>query len=705
MTTGAVLPPLRQNLRLLPGAHDEDGAPRWLLFDAVRNQYFALSAEAIYLIRHWQAGASAEGFLQELKTQGHDYRPEELAAFIDFVVSNNLNEARSAEASARIYQQHAARLLGFWRWLIHHYLFIRIPLCRPDPWLNRWTPRLNWLFAPVTHYLLLSLGALGLVLVVRQWDSFWSTFLHFFSLEGLAFYGLTLLVVKSAHELGHAFAAKRQGCRVASMGVALLVMFPVLYTDTTDAWRLRSRAARLRIVTAGVRTELYLALLATFLWNLLPDGPLRSAAFFVATTSWVTSVLVNISPFLRFDGYYAFSDWLGIENLQQRAFAFGRWRLRHLLLGLKDPLPEPQPRGRTRLMVAYAWATWLYRFFLFLGIALLVYHLFFKVLGILLFVVEVLWFIALPIWREVSVWWKRRSECTMGAGRLLFWGLATVMLMLSLLPLHVGVSVPAVLKARSEQSLFVSEPAVITEVMAKQGDAVEAGQLLVRLESEPLNFELQQVEEELRLAGLLLDRSGSSVQEKAVRAITEQQYQRLLERKSGLQARQERLQLRAPFTGRITQIEPLHPGVWVSTEMSLLSVVEPTRFHVEGYIGEQYLDLVGAGSKGVFIADRPGMAALPVTVRDVDIGAVFALPYGELSSEYGGPIAVRRVVEDRLVPEEGHYRVSMTLDDIKPVGGADARLPGVVRLEGEPRSWLWYQLRRMLAILIRESGF
>ncbi|WP_344953225.1 HlyD family efflux transporter periplasmic adaptor subunit [Zobellella aerophila] len=695
---------MRQNLRLLPGVPDEDGAPRWLLFDPVRNKYFALSAEALYLIRHWRAGLAVGSFLLELKELGPDYSAEELAAFVDFIVSNNLNEARSVEDSARIYQQYRAQVLGFWRWLIHHYLFIRIPLFRPDAWLSRWVPRLNWLFAPVTHYLVISLGLLGLVLVVRQWDTFWSTFLHFFSLEGLALYGLTLVVVKSAHELGHAFAARRQGCRVASMGVAFLVMFPVLYTDTTDAWRLRSKSARLRIVTAGVRTELYLALLATFLWNLLPDGPFRSAAFFIATTSWVTSILVNISPFLRFDGYYAFSDWLGIENLQQRAFAFGRWRLRQLLLGLKDPLPEPQPRGRARLMVSYAWATWLYRFFLFLGIALLVYHLFFKVLGILLFAVEMLWFIVLPIWREVSVWWKRRRECSMGMSRLLFWVLATGLLIWSLLPLHVSVPVPAILKAQSEQTLFVSEPAAIAEVRVKQGDLVEAGQLLLRLESEQLNFELQQVEEEIRLAKLLLDRSGSSAREKAGRAITEQQYRRLLERRTGLLARQGRLQVRAPFAGRVTRIERLHPGVWVGTDMPLLSVVDPTRVHVEGYIGEQYLDLVGAGSKGVFIADRPGAAALAVEIRDVDIGAVFALPYGELGSEYGGNIAVRRIAEDRLVPEEGRYRVAMVLD--APIAaGIDARLPGLVKVEGEPRSWLWYQLRRMLAILVRESGF
>ncbi|MCT7655917.1 hypothetical protein MBH78_17500 [Oceanimonas sp. NS1] len=63
-----------------------------------------------------------------------------MAAFVDFVVSNHLCEARSAEASARIGERYQATVLGLWRWLLHHYLFVRIPLCRPDPWLARWTP-------------------------------------------------------------------------------------------------------------------------------------------------------------------------------------------------------------------------------------------------------------------------------------------------------------------------------------------------------------------------------------------------------------------------------------------------------------------------------------------------------------------------------------------------------------------------------------
>ena len=43
--------------------------------------------------------------------------------------------------------------------------------------------------------------------------------------------------------MGHAYTAKRFGCRVPTMGVALLVMVPVLYTDVNDGWKLTCGAS------------------------------------------------------------------------------------------------------------------------------------------------------------------------------------------------------------------------------------------------------------------------------------------------------------------------------------------------------------------------------------------------------------------------------------------------------------------------------
>ena len=56
------------------------------------------------------------------------------------------------------------------------------------------------------------------------------------------------------------------------MGVALLVLFPVLYTDNTDAWRLTNQRKKLQIVMAGLMVELHIALLALFSWGILEDG-------------------------------------------------------------------------------------------------------------------------------------------------------------------------------------------------------------------------------------------------------------------------------------------------------------------------------------------------------------------------------------------------------------------------------------------------
>lgn len=59
---------------------------------------------------------------------------------------------------------------------------------------------------------------LGVYLVSRDWPRYRDSFSWLFSLEGAAAFGLTLVFAKFTHELGHAFMAKRAGCRVQSMG-------------------------------------------------------------------------------------------------------------------------------------------------------------------------------------------------------------------------------------------------------------------------------------------------------------------------------------------------------------------------------------------------------------------------------------------------------------------------------------------------------
>src|SRR3546814_8680975 len=80
-----------------------------------------------------------------------------------------------------------------------------------------------------------------------------------FSLGGALAFAVALFFAKLCHEFGHAFMAKRAGCRVQSMGVAFMVLLPMFYTDVSDAWGINDRRARLLIGAGVVLAELLLA--------------------------------------------------------------------------------------------------------------------------------------------------------------------------------------------------------------------------------------------------------------------------------------------------------------------------------------------------------------------------------------------------------------------------------------------------------------
>jgi putative peptide zinc metalloprotease protein len=469
------LPPLRKNLQFLRGAPTPEGVPTWTIVDPVRNKYFQIEWQVYQLLQRWSCGTVEKLVAVVRRDTTSRIRAEDVEDLVRFLYANSLTE-QSASGRVKDYvEQEVARHQAWWQWLLHHYLFIKIPLIRPHRFLHATLPLVAPLYTHMAAWLFGMIGATGLFLVGQQWDTFLSTFLHFFTWQGAVMYGVVLCVVKVVHELGHAYTATRFGCRVPTIGVALMVMMPVLYSDISDAYRLSSRRKRLWIAGAGVVAELGLAAVATLLWGFLPDGAIRSVVFVAATTSWVMSLAVNLNPFMRFDGYYLLADGLGIPNLQDRAFAFGQWRIRELLFAPGTPPPEAVGLSSRRILVAYAWGIWLYRLVLFTGIALAVYHYFFKVLGLLLFLVEIVFFIGLPIWRELTSWWSRRAAYASTGRFAVTMTVVAAMLLLACLPWSSRVAIPGVLQAGSYATIYPPAPGRIASVSVHAGAAGSSG--------------------------------------------------------------------------------------------------------------------------------------------------------------------------------------------------------------------------------------
>ncbi|WP_273825306.1 HlyD family efflux transporter periplasmic adaptor subunit [Pseudomonas asplenii] len=696
------LPSLRADLQLTPASAALDGSPRWTLADPVRGRYFKLGAQAIRLLRHWSLGDPARVLQAANDEPGLPLGEPELEQMLVFLRSHDLIAALDPQQRASYAWKAAASRQSLWQMALHQYLFFRIPLWRPDaflnrawPWLARFGPRL------LRYGLPLTLG-LGVFLVSRDWERFLATFPHLFSLGGAMAFGVALFFAKLCHEFGHAFMAKRAGCRVQSMGVAFMVLLPLFYTDVSDAWRVNDRKARLLIGAGGVLAEMLLACIALLAWSLLPDGAARTAAFMLASATWLTTLAVNLNPFMRFDGYFLLSDFWEVDNLQGRAFALCRWRLREALFGYGEPAPEPWSASMRRRLLGWGFMSWLWRAALFFGIALAVYHLFFKLLGIFLMLVELGWFIFLPIFKETREWWARREQAH--TPRVLLSGLGLLgLLLLVAVPWRSSVEVPAMLEAGRVTALHAPVAARVRQVNVEDGQRVEQGAVLVELESPDIESRSIIVRREIDILQLQLRRQAGRSETAADVGILEQRLAESVAEYRGLQARRERLLLRAPQAGQVRDLMPqLRAGRWVSTRDPLARIVEDgTR--LRGYLAEEDLWRVAPGASGRFVADDPMRPAWPVELLDVDANGVSVIDQEALTSDHHGPIAVRRDENRRPEPVQAQYGARLKL--LEEVATPSHPLRGVAVLQGRSESLLGIAWRRMAALGVRESGF
>lgn len=701
-----LLPPIRQDLKLLETSPCEDGSKQWTLFDPIQNKYFTIGIDTFDLIKYWQAGISTKDFIEKLKNVNYEIDEESLLTFINFLTNSSLVQCLNQEDNKRIIEQKKKSKQNLFKWLMHNYLFIKIPLFKPDKWLNKNYHKIDFLYSRLWNNFILLIGFIGILLIIRDWDNFITTFMYLFSKEGMIYYGLSLIFVKSLHELGHAFTAKRYGCKVPSIGVAFLVMFPVLYTDTTNAYAIKSKYKRLRIVLAGMKVEIYLALIATFLWSFLADGPLKSVVFIIATTSWISSLLVNISPFLRFDGYYILADWTNNPNLQPRAFAMAKWFIRYYILGLNEKEPEILSKNKKRFFISYAISTWIYRFFLFLGIAFLVYYFAFKVLGIILFLVEIIWFIILPIFNELKVWFEKKEHLKFNKRNKFSLAIFISILVLLFIPWNSRIYLPAVLEAKNFTEIYSSKNGLISEIYVKNGEKVKKDQTLLKIESQELEFNIQKSQNELNL--LLQDLKKLAANKDILDnkfVLQENIYKKEKELKGFLEIK-DLLYIKAPFEGVVYFNDIYHSEQYINTKEPILTIYDINTSRLIGYCNDVDYKYLKEYVEGKFISNIPKLNSFDLTLENISLISLSSLEYEELSSLYGGEIPTRESTEQnqkKLISEKAYFRIEAKIKDFDL--NLKTRINGTIIIKTRNSSFIDKIFKSIYNILIKESGF
>jgi len=695
------LPPLREDLKLLPGAATADGSPTWTLHDPARHRFIRIGWLEFEILARWGLGRSdavADSISAETTIRATQ---NDVLDVLGFAHKAGLLIPLGDNSIKRLMAEIDSQKLSASSWLLKNYLFVKLRLVNPDRFLGAVLPFIRWMFTPGFGVALTLLAGLGFYLISRQWQAYTHSLLHLFSLEGAFEVGVALSAAKVVHELGHGLMSKRFGCRVPAMGVALLVMWPVLWTDTNDAWRLTDRRQRLAIDAAGMLAEITLAVVASLAWSVLPDGPIRTGAFLLSSSTWVLTVLVNVNPLMRFDGYFLLSDLIDVPNLQERGFAIGRWWLRERLFGLGAPVPEQFPLRKQRILTVYSLSALVYRFSLFLGIAIVVYHMAFKALGFFLFAVEIWWFLARPILGELFIWKQALKTVRMNRRLMTTIVIAGLALLVLVLPWRTDLTAPGLLRAEHQTILYAAEPGQLA-TLAHNGDRVAEGDTIFALQSPTVAF--HKASAEAALAGIEARMKGQAFDpdQAASLEVGWQELQGAVAERDQVAAQEAVLTVKAPFAGVVTDVPPaLRLGEWLQRREALGMLVDPSRLMVEAYVGEADLGRLHAGADAKFYPES-GDPPVELTVASIGTASVRVLDTTDLASIYGGGIAVRKDAAGKLQPESAIYRAVLTPK--RPGLALPKRLRGTVTIEADRTSLIARIYRRAVSVVIREGG-
>ncbi len=696
------LPRLRADLGFELISERGGATPSLIVSDPVRGTYFRLAWPESGILLLWREAATVEDLRRRLHNEfGIVLCDEQRAAVEEFAFTNQLTVTDSTGTWHRYAAIRSAGRHGLIKTVMHGYLFFRMPLLHPERALRRILPWISFIYTRAFWTVLTGIALIAAYLATRQWTALEAAARDALRLEGLAVYGLAVLSLKGIHELGHALTTVRYGCRVPSMGIAVMLGAPVFYTDTSDSWRLAKRSERLAIVFAGVGAELIIATLAILMWCFLPDGLGRDISFAFATTSIALSLAINLNPFMRFDGYFALSDYLEVPNLQSRAFALAVWKLRELLFGLGHAPPEALPAKLERRLIVYAVLTAIYRFFLFLGIAVIVYYMAGKALGIILAAFELSVFIGRPIALEMLAWWKLRGEIKTGRRYLATMSLGAASAIVVFTPWVSSIQAPAVLVANEEQAIYLPFAARLTGIHVGNAQTVEAGETLFVAESQDLQRQYEKALLELRFLKFQAARAHASAEASKDAVVVDTQRARAQESVAALDRQRQQLVIRAPFAGLIVDLDPhITEGLWLDSGRPLARLVAHQNARVRGLVADTDVERVTRGARAIFIADDAAAPRHPAVVETIAPSADGRLAEPVLADLHGGGIAV--IEQDGGVKtRSGWFEVSLASEEPAP-----AQLTrGVVHIDAggvSPFELAWRQVAR---VLVREQGF
>jgi putative peptide zinc metalloprotease protein len=490
---------------------------RWIVLEnPFSNQFFRLRPEAYEFVARLRPDRTVEQVWQECLARFPDSAPgqEAVIQLLSQLYFSNLLQYDTAVDAAQLFERYKKRRqreVGS-RWL--NIMFMRFPLFDPDRFLVRTLPYVGKLISVFGALLWLVVVGFGVKVVAENSGGLWDETQSVLSPGNLPLLYLSLIVVKTLHEFGHAFFCRKWGGEVHVMGVMLMIFTPIPYVDATSSWGFRSKWRRAMVGSAGMIVEIFLAAIAAMVWANTGPGAAHSIAHNIMFVASVSTLVFNLNPLLRFDGYYILSDLIEVPNLHQRSTQQLRHLFERYVFGVKRSESPALTNGGAFGYATFGLLSGAYRFVVFGGILLAIADEF-LIIGLIMAVICLISWITVPIIRLIRYLASAprlervRKRAVLATVAII----AGVFVLLQLIPFPNHFRAPGVVRATERTEMSSEVAGELDVVHVKPGTPVVAGQPLLGFKNRELELELAEAEGraaeiEVRLLKAMKDESA-----------------------------------------------------------------------------------------------------------------------------------------------------------------------------------------------------
>ena len=681
---------------------------RWyVLQDPFNNQFFRVRPAAYEFLARLRPDRTIDAVWHECFEHDPETAPgqEEVIRLLAQLYGANLLHSTLAPDSARLFERFTKRKQRERKAFFRSIMFARIPLFDPDHFLKRALPVGKLVFSWLGLAVWLVVVAAGVKVAIDNFPALKDQSEGVLDPNNLFWLYLGLVIIKTVHEFGHAFACRRFGGEVHTMGIMFLLFTPIPYMDATSSWSFRSRWKRALVGAAGMITEVFVAAIAAFVWINTAPGTIHSLAYNMMFVASVSTLLFNINPLLRFDGYYILSDLLDIPNLHQRSTGLLKHGIEYYCFGYRKSTHPAQTRKEAVWLAVFAVASWIYKVIIFASILFFLADRF-LILGMIMAVVCAIAWIVVPIYKLIvylasspKLQRTRLRAVSVVCGFLLF-----LMLVLDVIPFPNRFRSPGVLQAEQYSVVVAEVSGYVAEILTPDGTFAEKGQPLFRLHNKDLELKIRSAEAQLA--------ETEAMQRKALRESTAD----LRPLQSRAEATRKLLDRLNQYQSDLLVVAP-HEGMWVSPGIDdrigswyergapAGQLVDSSSFYFSAIVSQN--DASRLFSKEIRHSEIKFFgqveSTLPVTGTKVIPVEKNRLPSASVGWAGGGEVAIDPADEQGVQTIEPFFELRASLEPVEDVEMLHGR-GGRIRFDLPPEPLLRQWGRRFRQLLQNRYG-